>query len=303
LLKAGPLPVEEIAEVTGSQPSPLYRLLRALASFGVFAEDGQRRFTLTPMACLLQTDVPGSLRPFALWSGNVSYQTFGGLESSVRTGKPAFEQIFGMEFFDYLASNPETGVLFSDLMAWNTGPVASVLASRDFTAAQTVIDVGGGRGELLTSILKAHPAIRGVLVDRPSAIAMAKPALERNGLSGRCTLVCRDILKSVPRGGDVYILKSVIHGLDDANAIRVLQNCREAMNPGTRILLIEFIMPPGNDRFPGKLMDLLMLVGCYGRERSGDEFRSLSSAAALQIADIEQTKYGYSIIECAAVPA
>src|SRR5262249_51529330 len=169
---------------------------------------------------------PESMSTFALWSGGVSYRAFGGLEYSVRTGEPAFENLFGRSFFDYLAENPEVGTLFDDLMAWSTGPVAAAVAEYDFAGMRTVVDLGGGRGDLLAALLRAHTGLQGLLVDRPPVIERARRLLEAAGLAGRCTLLAADILQAVPPGGDVYILKSVVHGLDDATASRLLSNCR-----------------------------------------------------------------------------
>jgi hypothetical protein len=297
LLKDGSKHSQELARATGAHQGSLYRLLRALASFGVFAEDEQGRFELTPLASLLQTGTPGSMRAFALWSGGVSYQVFGALEYSVLSGKPAFEHIFGMEFYEYLARNPEAGTLFDELMSWNTAPVAPLVAAYDFSGVNTVVDVGGGRGELIASILSAHPPMRGVLVDQQRVIQSAKHVLEAAGVADRCATICGDISKSVPSGGDAYILKSVVHGMDDDEAARLLTNCRQAMNHGAKLLLVDFVMPPGNDPFPGKLMDLLMLVGCYGRERTEEEYRSLFATAGFRLMNIMTTKYAYSVIE------
>jgi O-methyltransferase domain/Dimerisation domain len=297
VLRDGAMRCDVIARATGAHVESLYRLLRVLASFGVFAEDDEHRFHLTPLGALLQTGTPDSMRTFALWSGAVSYQTFGGLEYSVRTGKPAFEHIFGLDFYRYLNEHCEVGSLFDELMSWNTAPVAPLVAARDFRGVEVVVDVAGGRGELVSCILRTHPAIRGVLVDQPRAIKGAAVALQAAGVGDRCALVCGDVLESVPAGGDVYLLKSVAHGLDDEEAVRLLRNCGQAMNDGGRLMLVEFIMPPGNDPFPAKLMDLLMLVGCNGRERSENEFRGLLDAAGFRMTDVVPTKFGYSLIE------
>lgn len=297
LLKDGPKRSEALAQATNAHPGALYRLLRALASFGIFVETEEGAFDLTPLAALLQRGVPDSMRPFALWSGGVSYQAFGGLEASVHTGQPAFEQIFGVEFFEYLARNPDVGSLFDDLMAWNTAPVAPVVAAYDFAGVNTIVDVGGGRGELIAAILRAHPTMQGTLVEQPRVMTEAKCVLEAAGVADRCAIVCADVAEAVPSGGDFYLLKSVVHGLDDYAAAGLLTNCRRAMNARGRLLLVEFVMPPGNEPFPGKLMDLLMLVGCYGHERTEAEFRSLFASAGFCLTKIIPTKYGYSLIE------
>ena len=297
LLKEGPKRSDELAAATGSHPGSLYRLLRALASFGIFAEDDGSRFELTPLAALLQKDAPESMRALALWSGGVSYQAFGGLEQSVRTGEPAFEEIFGTDFFDYLARNPETGGQFDDLMTWNTAPVAGVLAQYDLSGIGTIVDVGGGRGVLLAAILSAHREMRGVLVDHPRVLASARRVLAAAGVADRCETVGADILSQVPPEGDAHLLKSILHGLDDGEATRLLTRCRQAARPGGKLLLLELALRPGNEPGPAKLMDLLMMVGCHGRERSEEEYRALLAAAGFRFSRIMTTRFGYSIIE------
>lgn len=297
-LKDGPKRSEEVARAVGAHPGSLYRLLRLLASFGIFAEDEDGQFNLTPVASLLKKGTPSCA--FALWSGGLSYRVFGELEHSVRTGEPAFEHLFGMEFFDYLNRNPELGDLFDHAMSWHSSPITPVIAAQDFSGIDTIVDVAGGRGELLAAVLTAHPALHGILIDHPRVIDSARLRLEAAGVADRCTIASGDILQSVPPGGDAYILKSVIHGLDDDDAARLLTNCRTAMNSHGKIRLVEFVLPAGNEPFPGKLMDLLMLIGGKGRERTLQEFSTLFTKAGLRLANIETTNFLYSIIEGAA---
>lgn len=300
-LADGPKTSGELTTACSAHPGALYRLLRVLAGFDVFAEDEQGYFTLTPMAALLQQGPANSKRAFALWSGGVSYELFGSLDYSVMTGEPAFDHLFGMEFFDYLDHHPEVGTLFDEFMACQTGPMGSVVADYDFSGVETVVDVAGGRGEVLAAILRAHPSLLGVLIDRPRVVQAAKCVLERAGVTDRCQTVCGDVSESVPSGGDLYILKSVVHGLDDEGSAHLIANCRRAMNTGGRNLLVEFVMSPGNDPFPGKLMDLLMLVGSHGgRERTEQEFRELYTAAGCRLTSITASKYVHSLIEAVA---
>lgn len=303
LLAGGPRPVDELARDAGAHPGALGRLLRALAAHGVFTEAGPGRFALTPLAELLRADAPGSFRPVALWCGSVAYTVFGGLEHSVRTGQPAFDHLFGMEFFDYLERNPETGALFDAFMARQTAAVAAVLPSAyDFADIGTLVDVGGGRGELLAAVLRAHPHLRGVLFDRPQVAGRARAALEAAGLADRCAVVGGDLAEEVPPGGDAYLLKSIVHAAPDDEAVGWLANCRRAMGAGGRLLLVEFVLPEGNEPHPGKLMDVLMLVGTHGgRERTAAEFGALLARAGFRMTRIVPTESFYGVVE--AVPA
>lgn len=298
LLGDGSATASELAGASDAHARSLHRLMRALAGLGFYAEDEQGRFALTPLGRLLRSDEPGSMRPFALWSGGVSYDAFGGLEESVRTGEPAFERIFGAEFFDYLARHPEWGAVFDQMMSRHTAPVARELASNGaLEGVRTLVDVGGGTGELLARILVARPELTGILVDHERVRDAAARHLGEAGVAERCSIVPADIAAAVPAGGDAYLLKSVLHGLDDDAARVVLRNCRAAMAAGGRVLLVELVLPPGNDRHPAKLMDLLMLIGCHGCERTEDEFRRLLASAGLRLAEVTPARNGYSLLE------
>lgn len=303
LLRDGPRSVEELArEAEGIDADALRRLLRVLAGLGIFYEDDSARFGLTPMASLLRTDVPGSLRPVALWSGGIAYRVFGELEYSVRTGEPAFERLYGMEFFEYLATHPDAGSLFDAFMARTTASVApAVVGAYDFHGLHTIVDVAGGRGELLATILNTGSELRGVLFDRPSVIQGARPFLQNAGVADRCRLVAGDLDGDIPAGGDAYVLKSLVHGVSDDVATGWLGKVRRVLAPSGRLLLIEFVIPPGNDPFPGKNMDLLMLVGSRGgRERTKEEFEALLQHAGFRLSRIAPTDAGYSILEAVA---
>ncbi len=296
LLRDGPRPADELARAADADPSALARLLRALAGFGIFEEDADGRFALTPLAEPLQSETPGSVKAFALWSGGVSYSAFGGLYDSVRTGAPAFESLFGMEFFEYLRRNPEAGSVFDDMMSRHTAPVARAIAALDMSGVDTVVDVGGGSGDMLAALVREQPGLRGVLVDHPRVLDRARRGFEQSGVANRCAAVPGNIFESVP-AGDAYLLKSVLHGLSDDDASRVLANCRDAMRSDGRLLVIEFVVPPGDAPSPARLMDLLMLVGCHGRERTQEEFQTLLASAGFSLANIAPTKHGYSIVE------
>jgi SAM-dependent methyltransferase len=296
LLHGGPKSSDELAPAAGAEAAPLHRLLRALAGFGIFAETDDGRFSLTPLGELLRSGTPQSVRPFALWSGGVSYRAFGGLEETVRTGRPAFEAIFGFEFFEYLARHPESGSVFDEMMARHTAPVAAAVAASDFSGIETLVDIGGGGGELLAAVLRQHPTVHGVLLDAPRVLEQARKTLEAAGVADRCDVIAGDALESVP-AGDAYVLKSIVHGLADTDAVRMLANCRRALRGDGKLVLVEFVLPPRNVPSPARLMDLLMLVGCYGRERTPEELAALLDAAGFRLAGITPAKHGYSLIE------
>jgi SAM-dependent methyltransferase len=294
-LHDGALAPEEVARATGTHREAVHRLLRALAGLGIVEEDAEGRFALTPLGAPLAASASKSVHPFALWSGGVSYQAFGALEHSVRTGEPAFEHVFGGEFFAYLAAHPEQGAVFDAMMARHTAPVARAFADQDLGDAETVVDVGGGHGLLLAALLSAQPRLRGVLFDDERVAGGARAALARAGVGERCRVVAGDMLDAVPPG-DAYVLKSVLHGLDDEAAVRVLSNCRRAMAPGGRVYVIELAVSSDGDGSPNPLMDLLMLVGCHGRERSADELASLFARAGLAPAGVTPLKHGYGAV-------
>jgi len=301
LLADGSRTADELARSAGANATALRRLLRSLASFGVFAEESSGAFALTATSALLRRNVPGSLHSFALWSGGDRYAAFGDLEYSVRTGRPAFERVTGTEFWTYLDRHPDAAAIFDEMMSSNTAPLAPLVAQYDFGDADVVVDVGGGRGELIAAILRARPELCGILVDHPRVMAEAKRVLEAAGVADRCGTVCGDLLASVPSGARAYLLKSVLHGLDDDTATRVLGNCRRAIHENGKLLLVEFVLPSANEPSPGWLMDLLMLIGCRGHERTAEEFRALLDAARFRLADLSTTKFGYSFIS--ATPA
>jgi predicted O-methyltransferase YrrM len=296
ILKDGPQPAEALAATTGANPDALYRVLRALASLGVFAEDTAGRFTLTPLAELLQQDHPHSLRPQAVFRGDEPYRACGELFGSVMSGKNAFERVFGAPHFQYLAQHPAQNELFNQTMSASSRQVAmAIVGAYDFSSARTVVDIAGGQGVLIAAILRANPALHGVLFDQPHVVANARPILEAAGVADRCELASGDFFASVP-SGDLYTLRHILHDWDDEHAIAILRSCAEAMPPGGRTLVIESVIEPGNDPSPAKFLDLMMFVMNGGRERTAEEYRRLFAAAGLRLRRIIPTE-AESLIE------
>jgi hypothetical protein len=299
LLIEGPKTAEELAEDTNTHSDALYRVLRALASVGIFTEDEDCRFSLTPLAENLRSDVPYSLRSFGIMAGAELYQSWGNLLYSVRTGKEGFDKTFGKPFFQYMTEHPDRHAVYdAAMMVHGIAETEPMLDAYDFSAFETVMDVGGGNGLMLAAILNRHPAIKGILFDLPAVVDRAKETISDSDLSDRCQIVGGDFFTSVP-SADVYVLRHIIHDWDDDDAVSILRNCRNAMNPEGRILLVETVIPPMNEPCFGKWLDLMMLI-VGGRERTKEQYRQLLPQAGLKLNRIISTAHEISIIE--AVP-
>ncbi len=298
LLKERPLTIEELVRETGTHKKSLYRLLRALASIGVFAEMPGERFTLTPAADLLRSDASGSQRALAILMGEEHYRVWGELLSSVQTGSPAFEKIYRRGISEFLSNDSEKAALFEKALAtvyeWET---AAMLDVYDFSGFASVADVGGGNGSALCQILRRYDSLHGALFDLPDVIQRASQVIDRFGLSDRIHLIAGDFFHSVPNGADAYLLRHIIHNWDDDKAIRILNNVHRAIDQNGRILVVETVIPPGNEPSFAKLLDLTMLVLCGGRERTENEFRHLLGRAGFRLARIVPTGAEVSVLE------
>jgi ubiquinone/menaquinone biosynthesis C-methylase UbiE len=298
-IRDGPKDCDELARANQVDAGSLYRLLRALAGVGVFVEVDDHRFGLTPIAEFLRSDVPRSLRAVAIMAGeDWTWRPWGELYLSVKTGERAFDRIFGVPPFTYLADNPGAATVFDEAMTgWSMQNARAVADAYDFSGIGTLMDVGGGRGYLLATILKANPLLRGILLDTAEVTEGARARIAAEGLADRCAVAAGDFFAPLPEGSDACILKSVIHDWDDEDATKILQNCRRAVGPGGRVLLAEMVIPPGNDPHVGKLLDLEMLVMAGGRERTEAEFRDLLAAAGLRLVRIVPTASPMCVIE------
>jgi hypothetical protein len=304
LLRAGPQPPHRLAQAVGAEPQALQRLLRALASLGLFAETADGAFALTPMAQLLQTGATGSLRSLAVLYGEEwLWQAYGRMLYSVKTGRPAFEHTHGQPLFDYLHDHPGAAALFHEGMSgYSAQEAPAILAGYDFSGVERVVDVGGGQASLVTALLQAYPDLSGVILDLELAGPGARHALAEAGVAARGTFVAGDFFTSIPRGGDVYLLKSVLHNWDDAAAVRILRGCRQAMTGDARLLVIERVIPPGNAPAEAKLFDINMLVVIGGRERTEREYRALFAAAGLSLTRVIPTDLPLNLVEGTPAP-
>ena len=303
LLADGPRTSDELAAATNAHSGSLYRLLRALASVGVFHEDEGRLFSLTPIGALLRSDVPGSLRGWAMHVGRPYFQeAWSHLEHSIRTGDNAFQHVHGTDVWAFRAEHPDESAIFDLAMESLTGAAnQALLDAYDFGRFETVIDVGGGNGALLAALLGEFPAMRGVLLDQPHVVANAAAVLERAGVADRCEIVGGSFFDEVPTGGDAYTLKSIIHDHEDERAVAILRICRRAMAADATLLLIERIVGPPNEDPRTKFSDLNMLVAPAGRERTLHEWDALVSGAGFRLTTATPSTSGLAVIE--AVPA
>jgi hypothetical protein len=297
-LAAGPRSVDELAAATGTHAPSLRRLLRTLSSGGFFSADGDGRLTLTSLGTTLRRDVPGSVRDAVIWVGDpIHYATCGDLAETVTTGHPAFDRLYGRPYFELFADDEPTRRMWDDGMACfsgiENGPIAQAYP---FPAGSCVVDVGGGQGGLLAAVLATDPTLRGVLFDLPDVVA-APRALADAGMLDRCRTVGGDFFQSVPPGGDVYVLKRVLHDWDDPTCVDLLRRCREVVPTDGRLLAIEAVIPPDDEPHPAKIVDLIMMGILAGRERTEAEFAELLAAAGFTIAGVIPTHSMLSIVD------
>lgn len=277
------LSVATVAERVGADRDGLRRLLRLLAMLGVVAADGDA-YTLTELGALLREDAPHSLRPLALLYGGVFYQSFAGLEHSVRTGREAFQHLFGAHHFVYFAERPALSDLFNRAMAASRPMFSGVAAIIDLSRAKTVIDVAGGNGELLGTILnrEENRHLKGILFDRPHVIEAARSQLMTAGCLDRCELRTGDFTRAVPEGGDAYVLSRVLHDWDDAQCLAILRQCANAMPSHAELYLVERILPADDRASLAVPWDVHMLCNVGGRERTAEHYRRLLHEAEFE---------------------
>lgn len=297
-LKSGPKSVEEIARATNTDLDSVGRLMRALCVVGVFRTDTAGNFEITALGRPLQSHVPGSLRAMIISLGEVHYTAWAHLVQSVKSGAAAFPRAFGSRMFEYLGQEREAGDAFNLAMSdYSALSSCALLLSYDFSEVGTIMDVGGGHGKLLTKILRMYPGLSGILFDMPPVIEDARVRLMKEPCQERCLLVSGSFLESIPAGADAYLMSSVIHDWDDKHAVQILSNCRRSMKRDARLILIEIVLPAGEEVSFGNLLDLNMLVMNGGRERTEWQFRELFDAAGFKMARIVPTLSALSVLE------
>lgn len=298
LLAQGPQSLNQLADITRTHQPSLYRLLRALASTGIFEETLDGRFALTPMAECLRSDVAGSQWAMAVMNGEEHYQAWGELLYSVQTGEIAFDKLFRKPIFEHLSEHPESAVIFDQAMTSVHGrETAPMVESYDFSTIDTITDIGGGNGTVIAAILNRYPGMKGILFDLPHVIERAKLNLASAGVADRCQTLSGNFFEAVPGGADACLMRHIIHDWDDDKATMILRNCHNALNANGRVLIVESVIAPGNDPSFAKLLDLTMMVLPGGKERTAEEYQSLLKSSGFTFIQIVPTSCDVSIIE------
>lgn len=301
-MSASPAPVSELARAVSADEDALYRVLRMLVPAGLFREGTQRWFSLTDLGALLRTDHANSMRGFAIYNGTPwHWGMWGELGRSVRSGAPARPDGEKM-LFDFLAGDERAAAIFDAAMAdLSNARDVSAISGYDFGRFATVADIGGGEGRLVRSVLRAFPAVNGILFDQPAVIERARAKIGAEGLSDRCSIVAGSFFESVPAGADVYMLKQVLHDWPDDKAAIILRNCRQAMGRQALLLAIEMVVPDDAGPSLAKLSDIEMLVATGGRERTLAEYDALFAGAGLRRTATHQTRSPFTLLEGRAI--
>lgn len=295
---AGSKSVAELAVATGTHARSLYRLLRGLASVGIFSEGEEGVFSLTPLAETLRRDSVDSKWAQAVMMGEEHFAAWGDIVESVRTGETAFDRLYGKPIFEYLAERPEKARLFDAAMTSIHGhETRAMLEAFDLGDIKTFADIGGGNGTNVIGVLNKYPDMKGILFDLPHVTARAEENLKRSGLSDRCRIVGGDFFGSIPGGADAYFMRHIIHDWDDDRSERILRNVAASAPAGARLLVVEHVLPKGNEPSFGKLLDLNMLLLPGGVERTADEFSRLYESAGFRLTRVVGFSGDLSVVE------
>jgi O-methyltransferase. len=299
LLASGPKSAEELAAPTGTHARSLYRFMRSLANLGILTESDTQRFGLTPLGEALKTGAPGSARASVLTIASDWWvRGFDEIPYSLQTGKSAFEKSLGMPIFDFLAANPEAASMFSETMIGFHGAEPPAVADAyDFSGVTTLMDIGGASGHLLATILGRHPALRGILFDLPHVVRDAPALLQARQVADRVTIQPGSFFESVPTGADAYLMSHIIHDWNEEQCLTILGNCRRAMGPKSRLLIVEMVLPEGDAPHPGKMLDLIMLIAPGGQERTEREYGALLGKAGFRLTRVVPTASPVSVVE------
>jgi SAM-dependent methyltransferase len=299
LLSAGPRSAADLAQAAQADEAALYRVLRLLAALGVLTEPEPRSFGLTMLGDRLRSEVPASMRSWAMLADTIGFDSYMPIIDAVRTGKTGTELAYGTTTMERVRGDAERAARFDAAMSERTAAFApSLAATYDFSAMRVIADIGGGQGTLLAAILRRHQHLRGILFDVPDAARRAERVVRDAGLADRCEIVGGDFFAGVPEGADGYVLANVLHDWEDRSSVQILQACRRAMNPGGRVLIVERLIPDDpRDAVPVLLSDLNMLLLSGGQERTSAEYGALLAEAGLRLSRIEPVAMPYGVIE------
>jgi hypothetical protein len=276
--------IDHLAEQTHTDVSSLYRVMRAMASQGIFKEEESGLFSNTVLSETLRGDVQGSMKAMAIAQLGDHYNAWGNLLYSIKTGNIAFDKVEGMSVWQYYETHPEEGLNFMKAMSGSTiGDIKNVLPAYDFTDFTTITDVGGGNGTFLMAILNTAPSAKGLVFDEEYVIDETLHSIEKNSLSHRCTVLGGSFFDFIPEKADAYVMKHVLHDWNDEKSIEILRNCEKAMKSNSKLLVIESVIPIGNAPHPGKFMDINMMAMTGGKERTESEFSLLFESAGLRL--------------------
>jgi C-methyltransferase len=300
-----PLSLHELADRVGAHPDALSRLLRTLIGRGIFRQGGDGCYELNPLGHTLRSDAPGSMTGMARLVGAPQWREhWSQLVEAIRTGEAVLPKLRGKDAFAYLDEEPELAEIFNQAMTNNSElAVAPVVAAYDFSPYPTIVDVGGGHGRLLAAILAATPGAHGVLYDLSQVVAGAETLLREHNVADRIRIASGSFFDGVPREGDAYVLKNIIHDWSDDKAVQILRRVRAAADPAAVVLLIEFVLPDHHREFPGHVVDLEMLVQATGRERTATQYRHLLEQAGLEMTQVVPTAGPFSLVEAKPAPA
>ncbi len=300
VLHDGPLAPAAIAAKIGAHADSLHRLLRALASVGIFAEDSDGRFYQTPLSEPLRAGIPGSIRGFARYAGSrAALLAWADLTTSIRTGEPAFRRVFGKNLFEYFQTAPAEAAAFDEAMhGISSTEIPAVLAAYDFGDCGTIVDIGGGDGTLLAAILTKHASVRGVVYDLDHVVARTRERLAGTPLEKRIAVAAGSFFESVPSGGDTYLMKHILHDWSDEQCVQILRHCRRAVPAAGRLLIVDAVIAPGNDPGFEKLLDIEMIaVTEGGRERTEQQFAALFAASGFRLQRVVATAGPPRVVE------
>ena len=296
LLAHGPKDSTELAGSLGAHQRSLFRVMRSLAGLGVFTQDSQGRFGLTEVSQSLRTDHPESQRYAIMMNGEEQYRAAGELLHNVMTGETAFDYLYGKGHFEWMAEHPEARAIFNRAMSQPPTRSKSAVETHDYAGGRLVVDVGGGRGHLIASVLKSNPSLKGILFDLPQGVEESSSFLQTQGVADRCKIVTGSFFDSIPGGGDVYIMSRILHDWPDEKASVILSNCRKVIPKTGKLLIHESVLPEGDAPSRGKQIDLIMLYMLGGAERTENEWKTLLQRSGFALTRVQITGGPFDLI-------